>query len=77
VDSHNKIRNLVDELRVWKEKVMGLELSCKKNKETRLEQIERIKRIEQENAKHKGDLDAILVKKKPVQSTRDLKLEAS
>jgi uncharacterized coiled-coil protein SlyX len=77
VESHNKIRNLVEELRVWKEKVQSLKQSCKKNKETRLEQVERIKRVEQENARHKGDLDAILVKKKPVQTSRDLMTAAS
>ncbi len=52
VENHNKIRNLVEELRVWKEKVKKLEKACKKDKETRKEQIERIKRTEEENLKY-------------------------
>jgi hypothetical protein len=34
-ENHNKIRNLVEELRVWKEKVKKLEKTVKKDKETR------------------------------------------
>ena len=52
VENHNKIRNMVEELRVWKEKVKKLEKACKKDKETRKEQIERIKRTEDENKKY-------------------------
>lgn len=53
---HNKIKNLVEELRVWKEKVKKLERQCEKDKDTRKEQIERIKKIEEENKKHKTEL---------------------
>jgi len=43
---------MVEELRVWKEKVKKLEKACKKDKETRKEQIERIKKTEDENKKY-------------------------
>ena len=67
VENHNKIRNMVEELRVWKEKVKKLEKMCKKDKETRKEQIERIKRIEEENRKYQDELEVVLEKKKSKQ----------
>ncbi len=60
MDNHNKIRNLVEELRVWKEKVKKLEKACKKDKETRREQIERIKRTEEENHKYQDELEQLV-----------------
>lgn len=57
VEYHNKIKNLVEELRVWKEKVKKLEKKCQKDKETRKEQVERIKKIEDENKKYEGELE--------------------
>jgi hypothetical protein len=51
---------MVEELRVWKEKVKKLEKTCKKDKETRKEQIERIKLTEDENKKYKDELELLV-----------------
>lgn len=37
VEYHNKIKNLVEELRVWKDKVKKIEKACLKDKDTRIE----------------------------------------
>jgi hypothetical protein len=55
---------MVEELRIWKEKVKKLEKNVKKDKETRKEQIERIKKIEEENRKYADELDVLIQKKK-------------
>ena len=57
VEYHNKIKNLVEELRIWKEKVKKIEKACTKDKETRKEQIERIKQIEEENRKYSQEIN--------------------
>lgn len=56
VEYHNKIKNLVEELRVWKDKVKKIEKACLKDKDTRIEQIERIKKVEEENKKYESEL---------------------
>lgn len=76
VENHNKIRNLVEELRIQKEKVKKLEKECKKDKETRRDQIERIKKIEDENAKHKNELDFLISKKRGT-ATEEVKVEVN
>lgn len=48
---------MVEELRVWKEKVKKIEKKCLKEKETRKEQVERIKKIEEENKKYEDELE--------------------
>ena len=63
-ENHNKIRNMVEELRIWKEKVKKMEKTVKKDKETRKEQIERIKYIEEENKRYSEELDTIIKRKK-------------
>mmetsp|Transcript_22719 Transcript_22719/g.21904 ORF Transcript_22719/g.21904 Transcript_22719/m.21904 type:complete len:95 (-) Transcript_22719:665-949(-) len=45
VEYHTKIKNLVEELRVWKDKVKKLEKRSQKDKETRKQQVEMIKKI--------------------------------
>ena len=71
VENHNKIRNLVEELRVWKEKVKKLEKACKKDKETRKEQIERIKRTEEENLKYQEELEGLMERRKAKQAANE------
>ena len=63
VEYHNKIKNLVEELRIWKEKVKKIEKACNKDKETRKEQIERIKKIEEENKKYSTEINHLKQKK--------------
>ena len=63
VESHTKIKNMVEELRVWKEKVKKLEKAVKKDKETRKDQIERIRKTEEENKKYLEELDMHIQKR--------------
>lgn len=53
---HVKIKNLVEELRMWKEKVKKIEKVCNKNMETRKEQIERTKKTEEENRRYSEEI---------------------
>ncbi len=55
---------MVEELRIWKEKVKKLDKNLIKDKETRKDQIERIKRIEEENKKHSDALETLIKQKK-------------
>jgi len=49
VEYHSKIRNLVEELRIWKEKVKRIEDTVKKEKLTRKIQVEVLTKTEEEN----------------------------
>jgi len=62
-ECHNKIRNLVEELRVWKEKVKRLEAMTEKEKATRREQIEYIRKTEEENKKYQERLEKLAIRK--------------
>ena len=50
---------MVEELRIWKEKVKKLEKNCVKDEETRKEHLERLKRIEEENKKYYQELEIV------------------
>jgi len=63
MESQTKIKSLVEELRVWKEKVKKLEKAVKKDKETRKDQIERIRKTEEENKKYLEKLDLLIQKR--------------
>ena len=47
-----KMKSLVDELRVWKEKVKRLEMQQEKEEQTRKSQAEKIKQVQEENKKY-------------------------
>lgn len=47
-----KMKSLVDELRVWKEKVKRLEMQQEKEELTRKSQAEKIKQVQEENKKY-------------------------
>jgi hypothetical protein len=52
VEYHSKIRNLVEELRIWKEKVKKIEDTVRKEKMTRKIQVEVLEKTEQENKRY-------------------------
>ena len=67
VDYQIKIKNLVEELRIWKEKVKKLEMDSMREEETRKEQLSRIKKIESENQKFNSQLESIRMKKRQLE----------
>jgi hypothetical protein len=58
-----KMRTLVDELRVWKEKVKKLESQQDKEEQTRKFQSEKIVQVQEENKKYQTVIDQLKLKK--------------
>ena len=58
-----KMKSLVDELRVWKEKVKKLETQQEKEENSRKNQSEKIQQVHEENKRYQTVIDQLKAKK--------------